>query len=175
MERGVFGGGMPRYPQMQRQGIPSPAVSAYPPRRDGGKAFPGFSTILWKTKPPFHPAASHQSHDPRQSRGLEEALEGHDTDNAPKGASNGSANCIADSWRAPEGAFFYALVFLLPVNGSQSVFSFCLPADYCLTTIFPKPEKLWDSRRTKGFHGFCKWVLILWDVPETRMKPGFLL
>ena len=43
-----------------------------------------------------------------------------------------------------------------------------------MTTIFPKPEKLWDSRRTKGFHGFCKWVLILWDVPETRMKPGFL-
>ena len=41
------------------------------------------------------------SQDPRQSRGLEEALEGHDTDNAPKGASNGSANCIADSWRAP--------------------------------------------------------------------------
>ena len=63
-----------------------------------------------------------QSHDPRQSRGLEEALEGHDTDNAPKGASNGSANCIADSWRAPEGAFFYALVFLLPVNGSMNSF-----------------------------------------------------
>ena len=62
------------------------------------------------------------SHDPRQSRGLEEALEGHDTDNAPKGASNGSANCIADSWRAPEGAFFYALVFLLPVNGSMNSF-----------------------------------------------------
>ncbi len=66
--------------------------------------------------------ATISSHDPRQSRGLEEALEGHDTDNAPKGASNGSANCIADSWRAPEGAFFYALVFLLPVNGSMNSF-----------------------------------------------------
>ena len=56
------------------------------------------------------------------SRGLGIALEGHDTDNAPKGASNGSANCIADSWRAPEGAFLYALVFLLPVNGSMNSF-----------------------------------------------------
>ena len=52
------------------------------------------------------------SHDPRQSRGLEEALEGHDTDNAPKGASNGSANCIADSWRAPEGALLLCLGIL---------------------------------------------------------------
>ena len=41
------------------------------------------------------------SQDPRLSRGLEEALEGHTTDNAPQGASNGSANCIADSWQAP--------------------------------------------------------------------------
>ena len=41
------------------------------------------------------------SHDPRLSRGLEKALEGHITDNAPQGASNGSANCIADSWQAP--------------------------------------------------------------------------
>ena len=62
------------------------------------------------------------SQDPRLSRGLGIALEGHDTDNAPKGASNGSANCIADSWRAPEGAFLYALVFLLPVNGSMNSF-----------------------------------------------------
>ena len=38
---------------------------------------------------------------PRLSRGLEETLEGHITDNAPQGASNGSANCIADSWQAP--------------------------------------------------------------------------
>ena len=38
---------------------------------------------------------------PRLSRGLEKALEGHITDNAPQGASNGSANCIADSWQAP--------------------------------------------------------------------------
>ena len=43
-----------------------------------------------------------------------------------------------------------------------------------MTTIFQKQEKPWEPRRTKGFHGFCKWVLILWDVPETRMKPGFL-
>lgn len=42
-----------------------------------------------------------KSHDPRLSRGLEKALEGHNTDNAPQGATNGSANCIADSWRAP--------------------------------------------------------------------------
>ena len=63
-----------------------------------------------------------RSQDPRLSRGLGIALEGHDTDNAPKGASNGSANCIADSWRAPEGAFLYALVFLLPVNGSMNSF-----------------------------------------------------
>ena len=58
---------------------------------------------------------------------------------------------------------------------TQWLFPFCPTSDYCLTTIFPKPEKLWDSRRTKGFHGFCKWVLILCDVPETRSKPGFLL
>ena len=63
-----------------------------------------------------------RSQDPRLSRGLGIALEGHDTDNAPKGATNGSANCIADSWRAPEGAFLYALVFLLPVNGSMNSF-----------------------------------------------------
>ena len=41
---------------------------------------------------------------PRPNRGLEEALEGHNTDNAPQGASNGSANCIADSLPAPEMA-----------------------------------------------------------------------
>ena len=46
------------------------------------------------------------SQDPQRSRGLGKALEGHDTDNAPKGAANGSANCIADSWPAPEGAIF---------------------------------------------------------------------
>ncbi|OUN33357.1 hypothetical protein B5G28_13365, partial [Faecalibacterium sp. An77] len=39
------------------------------------------------------------SHDPRQSRGLEEALEGHNTDKAPQGAAKQSANCIAGSWR----------------------------------------------------------------------------
>ena len=43
------------------------------------------------------------SHDPRQSRGLEIALEGHNTDKAPQGAANGSANCIADSWRPLKG------------------------------------------------------------------------
>ena len=57
---------------------------------------------------------------------------------------------------------------------TQCLFSFCPPSDYCLTTILPKPGKPWEPRRTKGFHGFCKWVLILWDVPETRMKLGFL-
>ena len=41
------------------------------------------------------------SQNPRLSRGLEEALEGHITDNAPQGASNGSASYIADSWQAP--------------------------------------------------------------------------
>lgn len=49
---------------------------------------------------------------PRLSRGLEEALEGHITDNAPQGASNGSANCIADSWQAPYGAFYLCLGIL---------------------------------------------------------------
>ena len=45
----------------------------------------------------------------------------------------------------------------IPPPLSPSDFSsFCLPADYCLTTIFPKPEKLWNSRRTKGFHGFLQ-------------------
>ena len=58
---------------------------------------------------------------------------------------------------------------------TQWLFSFCPPSDYCLTTIFPKPEKPWEPRRCKGFHSFCKSVLILWDVPETRSKPGFLL
>ena len=43
-------------------------------------------------------------------------------DNASKGASNGSANCIADSWRAPEEVLFYALVFLSPQNGSMNSF-----------------------------------------------------
>lgn len=57
---------------------------------------------------------------------------------------------------------------------TQWLFPFCPPSDYCLTTIFQKPEKLWEPRRTKGSHGFCKWVLILCDVPETRMKPRFL-
>ena len=52
------------------------------------------------------------SQNPRLSRGLEEALEGHITDNAPQGASNGSANCIADSWQAPYGAFYLCLGIL---------------------------------------------------------------
>ena len=43
------------------------------------------------------------SQDPRQSRGLEIALEGHNTDKAPQGAAKGSANCIADSWRPLKG------------------------------------------------------------------------
>ena len=46
------------------------------------------------------------SHDPRQSRGLEEALEGHNTDKAPQGAAKQSANCIAGSWRPLKGLFF---------------------------------------------------------------------
>lgn len=58
---------------------------------------------------------------------------------------------------------------------TQWLFSFCPPSDYCLTTIFQKPEKPWEPRRCKGFHSFCKSVLILCDVPETRSKPGFLL
>lgn len=41
------------------------------------------------------------SQDPRLSRGLEKTLEGHITDSTPQGATNGSANCIADSWQAP--------------------------------------------------------------------------
>ena len=41
------------------------------------------------------------SQDPRLSRGLEKTLEGHITDSIPQGATNGSANCIADSWQAP--------------------------------------------------------------------------
>ena len=53
-----------------------------------------------------------KSHDPRQSRGLAKALEGHGTDNAPQGPTNGSANCIADSWLAPEGALFLCLGIL---------------------------------------------------------------
>lgn len=57
---------------------------------------------------------------------------------------------------------------------TQRLFPFCPPSDYCLTTIFPKLEKSWKPRRAKGSHGFCKWVLILCNVPETRMKPGFL-
>ena len=57
---------------------------------------------------------------------------------------------------------------------TQWLFPFCPPSDYCLTTIFQKTGKPWEPRRCKGFHSFCKSVLILWDVPETRMKPGFL-
>lgn len=52
------------------------------------------------------------SQNPRLSRGLEEALEGHITANAPQGASNGSVSCIADSWQAPYGAFYLCLGIL---------------------------------------------------------------
>ena len=59
---------------------------------------------------------------------------------------------------------------LIPIFG----FSILLfVSDYCLTTIFPKLEKPLEPRCAKGFHGFCKSVLILCNVPETRMKPGF--
>ena len=61
----------------------------------------------------------------------------------------------------------------VPLSPSDFI-SFCSPSDYCLTTIFQKPEKPWEPRSAKGLHGFCKSVLILCDVPETRMKPGFL-
>lgn len=54
------------------------------------------------------------------------------------------------------------------------IFSFCPPSGYCLTPVSPKPEKLWEPRRTRDSRGFCKWVLILRDVSETRTKPGFL-
>ena len=62
----------------------------------------------------------------------------------------------------------------VPLSPSDFI-SFCSPSDYCLTTIFPKPEKPREPRRTKGFRGFRKWVLILCDVPETRMETVFLL
>ena len=51
------------------------------------------------------------------------ALEGHDTDNAPKGAPKGLPFALVFSGNPLKG-YFYALVFLLPVNGS--VYSFKL-------------------------------------------------
>ena len=59
---------------------------------------------------------------PRPNRGLEEALEGILQTTLLKGASNGSASCIADSWQALKGRFTYALISLLPVNGSINSF-----------------------------------------------------
>ena len=91
------------------------------------------------------PSPSGRSQDPRLSRGLEQALEGHNTDNAPQGATNGSANCIADSWRPLKG-LSYALIFLLPVNGSINSFrliwsaiwssSNCLLMYSCICLLF---------------------------------------
>lgn len=61
----------------------------------------------------------------------------------------------------------------VPLSPSDFI-SFCSPSDYCLTTIFQKPEKPWEPRRAKSSHVFCKSVLNLCDVSETRMKSGFL-
>ena len=56
---------------------------------------------------------------------------------------------------------------LIPIFG----FSILLfVPDYCLTTIFHKTGKAVEPRRAKGLHGFCKSVLILCDVPETRSE-----
>ena len=78
-----------------------------------------------------------------------------------------------DLWKRQSQAFgpptFRDPPLFHPVN-----FLFLPPSDYCLTTIFQKPGKPWEPRCTKGSHGFCKWVLILCDVPETRIKPDFL-
>ena len=57
---------------------------------------------------------------------------------------------------------------------TQWLFPFCPPSDYCLTTISRKPGKPWEPRRTKGSHVFCKSVLNLCDVSETRINSGFL-
>ena len=99
------------------------------------------------------------SQNPRLSRGLEEALEGHITDNAPQGASNGSANCIADSWQAPYGAFYLCLGILATRKRVNKLFqahlirylifvklmldvlrNLLLISPYCVNIVFPCPE-----------------------------------
>lgn len=96
---------------------------------------------------------------PRPNRGLEEALEGHITDNAPQGASNGSANCIADSWQAPYGAFYLCLGILATRKRVNKLFqahlirylifvklmldvlrNLLLISPYCVNIVFPCPE-----------------------------------
>ena len=96
---------------------------------------------------------------PRLSRGLEEALEGHITDNAPQGASNGSASCIADSWQAPYGAFYLCLGILATRKRVNKLFqahlirylifvklmldvlrNLLLISPYCVNIVFPCPE-----------------------------------
>ena len=57
---------------------------------------------------------------------------------------------------------------------TQWLFPFCPPSDYCLTTISQKPKKPWEPRRAKSSHVFCKSVLNLCDVSETRINSGFL-
>ena len=71
----------------------------FPPIQKPGQAPPRGK------RPPRPDVKEKRSHDPRRSRGLGLALEGHNTDNAPQGATNGSANCIADSWRPLKGLF----------------------------------------------------------------------
>ena len=102
--------------------------------------------------------ASAQVRIPGFCRGLGDALKRHDTDNAPHGTTNGSANCIADSWRLLKG-LSYALVFLLSVDGSMYSFTlrrirypvfFQLPFDvflyllfapsYCIDVVSPWPR-----------------------------------
>lgn len=99
------------------------------------------------------------SQNPRLSRGLEEALEGHITDNAPQGASSGSASCIADSWQAPYGAFYLCLGILAPRKRVNKLFqahlirylifvklmldvlrNLLLISPYCVNIVFPCPE-----------------------------------
>ncbi len=99
------------------------------------------------------------SQNPRLSRGLEEALEGHITDNAPQGASNGSASCIVDSWQAPYGAFYLCLSILATRKRVNKLFqahlirylifvklmldvlrNLLLISPYCVNIVFPCPE-----------------------------------
>ena len=99
------------------------------------------------------------SQNPRLSRGLEEALEGHITDNAPQGASNGSASCIADLWQAPYGAFYLCLGILATRKRVNKLFqahlirylifvklmldvlrNLLLISPYCVNIVFPCPE-----------------------------------
>ena len=57
---------------------------------------------------------------------------------------------------------------------TQRLFPFCPPLTTVWLLFSQNRKKPWEPRRTRGFHGFCKSVLILCNVPETRMKPGFL-